>query len=598
MPTRRDHAADHRDRPRSGSDKDLLADLHRMDGASYGVYRRITGAWDYGDFILHVDRVQSDPFAPPSSVHVIASPQRMGLPSEALASSDARVATADYLARVFSDAITRLRRRNPEGQDAAGTALSIPRAGQEILQRSSVNVTPHRVELRFHVQLPARGRTIQGHRAARIFDEDIPDAIMDTFDFVSEHERVHQHRAALMHHIRTLEDHRALQEALTVNGWVAFVADGSVLARRSGVSQLPLPDALPFSSPSSLRAQVTLPHAGTITGMAVATGVSIIVGGGFHGKSTLLSAIQHGVYPHVPGDGRELVATVANAVKVRAADGRAVTGVDVSPFMSELPGGIDTSRFSTVNASGSTSQAAALMEAVEVGSSLLLIDEDTSATNLLIRDERMRALVSGASEPITPLVDRIRSLADEGGVSTIMVMGGSGDYLDVADRILMLDTYRCLDVSEQAREVVAALPRELGHAQPLSALSAASPWHRHPRVPVRSRRTSDRPRTKSQGLESITLDKQVITVADIEQIVDPGQCEAIAWMLRGILEELADGRASLPELLARLERRIQSEGLDTVTKFGARPRPSGLVRPRLVDVAAVFNRFRGLSLVE
>ncbi|QWW19547.1 ABC-ATPase domain-containing protein [Schaalia sp. 19OD2882] len=590
------------DRPirhRSGSDADLIAFLHDMDGSGYGAYRGITGSWDYGDFVVHVDRVQSDPYAPPSSLRVTASTQRAGLPDEALATADTRLATADFLARAFGAAIARL------GENA----LSIARTGQEILQRSSATVTTDRVQIRFQVQLPARGRTVQGHRAARIMDQDVPDVVMETLDFVTDSARTTAHREALLNHVRALVDHRALQAELVEHGWVAFVADGSVLARRSGVSQLPMSDAVPFTSPQSLRASVTLPHAGEVAGMALAPGVTLVVGGGFHGKSTLLGAIQRGIHPHVPGDGRELVATLPEAMKVRAADGRAVTGVDVSPFITHLPGGADTTRFSTENASGSTSQAAAIMEAVELGCPLLLVDEDTSATNLLIRDARMRALVADESEPITPLVDRIRSLADAGGVSTIMVMGGSGDYLDVADRVLMLESYRCLDVTDRAREVVASMPRDLAvrgaqvgsgdRSAPPSGDeggAATSPWVRAPRIPMRSRGRAERPRTKAQGLDTVVLDKQTIDLGDLEQIVDPGQTEAIAWALRGVLEHLADARTPVPLLLERLERQIRSEGLDTMAKFGAREYPAFLVRPRMVDVGAALNRYRALVL--
>lgn len=569
---------DDRPRRRSGSDAQLLDDLKRLDGRPYGGYKSIIGDWDYGDFALAIDRVQSDPYAPPSTIRAIADPKTMGLPAEALADGRARLAAADFLARAFDAAI---------GERSRGAQIRIARPGQEILQRSSATVLPDRVEIRFQVQLPARGRTILGREAARIFDLDVPNIVMDAFDFVSDDEATANKTKALLAHIGAYEDHRALLDTLEENSWVAFVADGSILARRSGVSQAPMEDAIPFESPETLRATVTLPHAGEVTGMAIGPGVTLIVGGGYHGKSTLLGALQRGVYAHVPGDGRELVAALPDAMKIRAADGRAVTGVDVSPFISHLPTGADTRVFSTENASGSTSQAAAIMEAVELGSRLLLVDEDTSATNLLIRDERMRALVASEKEPITPLVDRIGALAAS-GVSTIMVMGGSGDYLDVADRVLMLDSYRCLDVTARAREVVADRPRrrddEDAFDQP------------EPRVPIRQRPTTDRPKTKASGLDEIILDRRTVSLADLEQIVDPGQTEAIAWAMRAILEEFANVGATLPELLARFERRLDSEGLDCATKAGAREHPAFLARPRTVDIGAAINRYRGLRL--
>ena len=573
------HGEDRPLRRRTGSDQDLIADLGRLDGRNYGSYKSVVGDWDYGDFELAIDRIQSDPYAPPSSLRVGTTPKRMGLPPEAVSTSDQRLATADYLVRVFEAAIREI---SPHG------AVRVARAGQEILQRSAVTVTPDHVEIRFQVQMPARGRTIMGREAARLFDVDVPDIVMATFDFVSDSPEVAAQMAGLRAHVAAFDDHRALRAALVEHGWVAFVADGAVLARRSGVSQAPMEGAVSFSSPDSLRAEVDLPHAGTVTGMALPPGVTVIVGGGYHGKSTLLGAIQRGVDAHVPGDGRELVATLADAMKVRAADGRSVTGVDVSPFITHLPDGSDTRDFSTQNASGSTSQAASLVEAVELGSPLLLLDEDTSATNLLIRDSRMRALVAAEKEPITPLVDRVGALAHERGVSTVMVMGGSGDYLDVADLVLMMDTYRCLDVTGRACEVVASQPR---------TRSDLPTFHEGgPRAPMRARGSGDRPKTKSSGLDTIVLDKQDIDLADVEQVVDPGQTEAIAWALRGLLEELADARTPLPDLLDRLERTLNSEGLDALCAFGARPYPAFLVRPRRIDIGAALNRYRALAL--
>lgn len=561
---------------RTGTDRDLLKELSQMDGRPYGAYRSLAGTWDYGDFTVAIDRVQSDPYAPPSVLRAWTTPSGMGLPDEALASSQARLAAADYLARIFYDA----------AHARAGRDVQIPRPRQEVLQRSYALVLPDRVEVRFQVRLPARGRTILGRTAARLFDVDVPNIIMDCFDFVTDDEATNTKRRGLLTHIAAYEDYCALRGALDENGWVAFVADGAVLARRSGVSQLPLADAVPFISPAALRASVDLPHAGAVTGLAIPPGITLIAGGGYHGKSTLLSAIARGVYAHIPGDGRELVATVDDAVKVRAADGRAVTGVDVSPLITELPGGADTARFTTENASGSTSQAASIMEAIELGTRLLLIDEDSSASNLLMRDSRMRTLVE--SEPITPLVDRIRALADTGGVSTLIITGGTGDYLDAADRVIMLDTYKCYDVTDRAREVVEEQPRK----------RTDEPWpiSESKRCPLPENVQSDRPKTKAAGTDGIILDNQTISLADVEQIVESGQSEAIAWIVRGMLEHVCYGELTVGEALDQVERMLTSGGLDTLRRFGAREYPAFLVRPRRVDAGAALNRFRGLKL--
>ena len=566
-------------RRREGTDAELIESLHRLDGRNYGSYKSVIGDWEYGPFSIAIDRVQADPYAPPSNCRATSTPESMGIPPELLATVDGRVAVADFLNRAFDSNMARF--------SHPGT-VAITRPGQEILVRSAATVTDEQIEIRFQVQLPARGRTIMGHTAAAIFDRDVPDIIMESLDFTPPEAAEHLER--LRAHVATYEDYQALQSALQERSLVGFVADGAVLPRRSGISELPMGEAVAFETPESLRETIDLPNAGAVSGMALRPGITVIVGGGYHGKSTLLSAIQRGVYAHIPGDGRELVATARTAMKVRAADGRSVTGVDVSPFIAHLPQGADTTSFSTENASGSTSQAASIMEAAELGSELLLLDEDTSATNLLIRDSRMRELVHAEKEPITPLVDRIGALAKDRGVSTIMVMGGSGDYLDVADHVLMLDTYRCFDVTEQAAAVVAAQPRERTDEPSFPETS--------PRVIKPIQRKGDRPKTKVYGLETIQLDKQRIDVSDLEQIVEVGQNEAIAWALRAILERFAnDDDASLATLASKIGGRLESEGLDELTKYGARQWPAHVSMPRPIDVGAALNRYRGLNLV-
>ncbi|MBF0956224.1 MAG: isopentenyl-diphosphate delta-isomerase, partial [Actinomyces sp.] len=280
-------------RKHTGSDEELIRTLHKLDGRSYPAYKSVVGMWDFGSFSLSIDRIQADPYAPPSKVRAISTPQEMGLPQAAIASPDARAACADYLLRAFNRSLRERRLHD----------IQVMSPSVEILDRSACTVKPDRVELRFEVRMPARGRTILGHRAAQIFDLDVPDAVQDTFDYLSDIPEVEREREGLLRHIAVYEDYRALQQILIDRGWVSFIANGSVLARRSGVSQSPMEGALPFTSPATLEAEVELPHAGVLRGMAIEPGVTVIVGGGYHGKSTLLGAIQRGVYAHIPGDG-------------------------------------------------------------------------------------------------------------------------------------------------------------------------------------------------------------------------------------------------------------------------------------------------------
>ena len=610
------------DEPRESTLNELTSHLHAIDGRSYAAYKAIVGRYRSPlGWVLYIDRIQPDPYAPPTAIRVVlplaltgadarltgftprltgadtrptgtneplteANETLTGANSHLTASPTRAVALRDYLARTLRELLK-------------GQAISIAPAGQEILERSSVNLhetwqddfsTPAfnapgpYLELRLRWSLPAFGREIAGRQAARNLNLDLARAIA-SLDL-----RESELGAEAWKHCQVAEDHAALQEILVERGWVAFLADGANLARRSGVSQLPLEGGVPLTAPETLAQTVQLPHAGAVRGTAIPAGVTVIAGGGYHGKSTLLNAIARGIYPHIPGDGRELVATVPEAMAVRAADGRAVTGVDLRPFISHLPGrDADPAQFTTANASGSTSQAASIMESLELwgqpAQAALLLDEDTCATNLLIRDQRMRALVSSEREPITPLVDRIRALHRERGISTLIVMGGSGDYLDVADQVLIMDSYRLVDATAQARQVCDSQPRV-----DTSLPDFPLPAQRLPQSPEAKRRGPSR--TRALGTQRLVLDRHEVDVADVSGLVDEGQALAVAWALRALLEHHFDGHTSLPQALAQAAKRLDDVGLDALGEA----HPAFLVRPRLVDVGAAVNRLRSLQV--
>jgi len=603
------------DEPRESTLNELTSHLHAIDGRSYAAYKAIVGRYRSPlGWVLYIDRIQPDPYAPPTAIRVVlplaltgadarltgftprltganetlteANEPLTGTNEHLTASPTRAVALRDYLARTLRELLK-------------GQAISIAPAGQEILERSSVNLhetwqddfsTPAfnapgpYLELRLRWSLPAFGREIAGRQAARNLNLDLARAIA-SLDL-----RESELGAEAWKHCQVAEDHAALQEILVERGWVAFLADGANLARRSGVSQLPLEGGVPLTAPETLAQTVQLPHAGAVRGTAIPAGVTVIAGGGYHGKSTLLNAIARGIYPHIPGDGRELVATVPEAMAVRAADGRAVTGVDLRPFISHLPGrDADPAQFTTANASGSTSQAASIMESLELwgqpAQAALLLDEDTCATNLLIRDQRMRALVSSEREPITPLVDRIRALHRERGISTLIVMGGSGDYLDVADQVLIMDSYRLVDATAQARQVCDSQPRV-----DTSLPDFPLPAQRLPQSPEAKRRGPSR--TRALGTQRLVLDRHEVDVADVSGLVDEGQALAVAWALRALLERHFDGRTSLSQALAQVAKRLDDVGLDALGEA----HPAFLVRPRLVDVGAAVNRLRSLQV--
>ena len=556
--------------------------LQRIDGKGYKAYHEIKGKWRIGDFTLVVDHVQGDPFAAPSRVRVLVPPEVAALPSESLTSDARLVGVAAFLARRFGEAARSVARNRGSGK--SGT-IEIETPGQEVLRQSAITVQPDgAVEARFTVGLPAAGRRVLGAEAMALLTGDVPTVVSASLtDHVSDD---------LMSHALVNEDADALRRALAGLGLVAFVADGASLPRRSGIDQRPMEGerVVEFESPESMRVTVELPNAGRVQGMGVPLGVTLIVGGGYHGKSTLLEALERGVYNHRPGDGRECVATLVSAVKVRAEDGRSVAGVDISPFIGNLPGGEDTRAFSTSNASGSTSQAASIMEAVEAGATVLIVDEDTAATNFMIRDRRMQELVPKRSEPITPFVDRVRQLYETWGVSSVLVLGGSGDYLDVADTVVMMDHYAAHDITDKARRVAADLPtgRTSEAADDLGARPTRVPLPGSV-DPSRGKRDSD---IKVHSIGRVRFGRAELDLSGVEQLVSRAQTRAVCRALALLGERFIDGQTTVAQLLGTVDRILAEGGLDVLD---AR-RTGDMAAFRRFELVAALSRLRSLEV--
>lgn len=594
------------------SDRDLQHELERIDRRGYPAYKDLRGQYDFGDFVLSIDHVQGDPFASPSSMSVRVPNEVLHIPAGLWDEVHRRTALEDVLLRRFSRALAACSMR--AGGSGKSGVLATTRPGQEVLARSACEVRGGAVTLRFEAGLPAHGRTVDGRAAAKMLLDFVPECVERTL-FVDDG-LLDQAWAA----VELADDQRAAREQMEASDLVAFVANGSILPRESGVSQRPLKSALAFEAPAEQRVVLDLPHRGKVAGMGIKRGVTLIVGGGYHGKSTLLRALQDGVYNHVAGDGRELVLTDSTAVKLRAEDGRAVSGVDISLFIRDLPDGRDTSRFSTVDASGSTSQTAATVEAYEAGARALLIDEDTSATNFMVRDALMEAVVAREFEPITPFVERVRDLWERAGVSSIIVAGSSGAYFSVADAVLQMDRYRVHDITAHARAVcmeleVPATPRAAGFALPAGnreiAVAPVAPGTdsargdrgghddrggRGARGGYGGRGAGrgprpDRIKVRTSGCEELQVGRGSADVRLVEQLVDPCQARALAQLVRmgaqaGILVQGKPVAKAVDELMALLGR----EGWRALAEHDYVA--CGLALPRPQELAAVLNRWR------
>jgi len=567
----------------TASDAELAARLHGLDGRPYKEYQSIVGSYEFDTFTLTIDHVQGDPYATASRARIFISQKIAAFSHELYRSPSRQIALRDYLTRQFASACDQICRK--EGTGSSGL-ISIDRPQQTCLDRTSCYVTDETVEVRFLIALPAQGRTILGKKAAAMVEHDLQAIVASSLiaDALDQNE--------MRTFVQTIEDADAMREQLSRRGLAAFVANESILPRQSGINDRPLKTGIAFQSPASLRTTLDRPNGSPIDGMAIPFGVTVFAGGGFHGKSTVLRALERGVYNHVPGDGREFVVTDPTAVKIRAEDGRSVRGVCITPFISNLPGGISTDAFDTDNASGSTSQAANIIEAIEAGCRVLLLDEDTSATNFMIRDRRMQELTKGNEEPITAFVDRVRELHTDHGISTILVMGGCGDYLDKADTVITMKDYLPHDSTQLAKEIV------LHH--PTNRLpEITDKWQRSsPRIPLRksfsARREFRKIYLRVREVDEIIYGTERIDLHGVEQLVDESQMRAIAQAVYYASQNLVDGKKSVTDILDGIERHIATHGLASIIDF-----PAGdLAMFRRFELAAAINRMRKLQLRE
>ena len=554
------------------SANDLKQLLFGINHKSYPAYKSTRGAYQFPRYTLSIDHVQGDPFAAPSRVSVHINGKTAAFPTSLYDTYEKRVALQDYLLRQFARAIAPYSFR-AKGSGKSGL-LGVSRCGQEILERTACVLNPSDGSLIVNMEIgfPANGRTIASQELIRILFDFLPGCVEKSLLYRSLDPK------ACAGVARLCEDQQAIRAALKEKGLTAFIADGSILPRETGVSDLPMKHAVPFVSPESLRVTLDLPNRGSISGMGIPLGVTLIVGGGFHGKSTLLQALERGVYNHIAGDGREYVITDASAVKLRSED---------SLFIHDLPGKSDTTSFSTADASGSTSQAANVIEGIEAGTSLFLIDEDTSATNFMVRDELMQRVVADSEEPITPFISRVRDLYEKLGISSILVAGSSGSYFHVADTVIQMKEYVPYDITERAKTTAAEFPPFTASVRPFAVPS----FQRRPQ-PSKALTGSDRTKVKVMGRESILINKSLTDLRAVEQLTDSEQLNGLAALLLDAAERRMDGRKTLVQVVDLLERQMDEKGLASLLAPG---RPGDLARPRRQEIFECLDRCRELK---
>ncbi len=549
--------------------QDFLESLRRMDHKSYGAYKALKGEYDFREFVLKIDHVQGDPFASPSRIRLCVG-NRNNFPPELFAEKWEKTALEDFILRAVHQCIRSLQNGRRSGSGKSGM-ISACRVGQEVMERIAVQISEKELEVRLEMGFPAYGRSIAAGELEKMVTEALPQIVKGAMIYQNQ-------KAAALKAVKELsDDQEFIRKELSRLGLCTFLADGSVLPRESGVSERPMKEAQVFYSPESVAVTLTLPYKGKVRGMGIRRGVTLIVGGGYHGKSTLLKAVEAGVYNHIKGDGREYVITDSSAVKLRAEEGRCVHEVDISMFINHLPNRADTKRFVTENASGSTSQAANTVEGLAGGTGVFLIDEDTSATNFMVRDETMAKLVSDDKEPITPFLKCVRSLWEDHGVSSILVVGSSGAYLSAADAVLQMDNYVLKDVTAQAKEL----------AQPMEGLKVEIADF--VKKPVRKMQIE---KAKVHGWDTISLDRTDLDLRYLEQLVDEGQTAAMAYFMQYILSHMADGKKTAVELVDRFYQEVEKRGMlpFVPANYGA----GSPVLPRKQEMLACMQRYRGI----
>jgi len=616
--------------------QDLKRLLESIDHRGYPAYKDTRGVYDFTAYTLSIDHVQGDPFASPSKVSITVPHQNADFPAEYFDKPWKRTALEDYLLRCFSKEISRFNFK-AKGSGKSGL-IATSRPGQEILPRTACEISREGITARFEVGFPAFGRTINSGELSRILYDFLPGCIRNVFYYKNRNPK------EVREVIELSEDQQFIRGELKRLGLVSFAADGSILPRETGISDRPMKGSVPFTAPDSLKITLKLPHKGPISGLAIRRGITLIVGGGYHGKSTLLKALESGVYNHIAGDGREYVITDDTAVKLRAEDGRSINNVDISLFINDLPNGKDTHSFSTADASGSTSQAAAVIEGIEAGARAFLIDEDTSATNFMLRDELMQRIVSREKEPITPFLERARDLYEKAGISTVLVAGSSGAYFFIADTVIQMDSYRPYDITERVAKTCAAakskpeisapgfsLPgsgrklagrvegqrrnRGLGDLWDEKAsdtgMESAQDTDMAGQTDERRGRggygnrgghgerngqgergsRSERIKVKVRGKDAFQVAKEPVDLRFVEQLADSEQTQALAQMVRYCLEKKLLERFPLSETVALLMKEYEKNGLCAFTD--ASYQAMGLCLPRVQEIYACLNRFRG-----
>ncbi|MCE5249834.1 ABC-ATPase domain-containing protein [bacterium] len=562
--------------------RDLRKLIQTINERETDAYAELTGEYDFSDFVLTVDYVAHDVSRVSARMRVRVLFEAAKFPHDVFTPKSREIGARDFLVRSFD---MRSGRYTVRASGVKGGRIFIDRPGQEMLESTAVVLGKTYIEVRFTAELPVRKGKVDSSSAAELLMESIPRVVLESLIF----KNVDGDRLAEW--IEAYEDADAVRAQLSSHNLVAFIADGSILPRKGADDPRPAEEkAHEFTAPDELAVTLDLPNRGHVRGLGIPAGITLLTGGRFHGKSTVLRALELGVYNHIPGDGRTYVITVSDAAGIHAETGRRIERVNLTPFFGSGGSGIDTANFSSENATATESIAANIMETLEIGSSLLLFDEDSLPADMIVRDARMQALIPKDDEPSATLIDILPVLRDEMNVSAIIALSGAGDYFDIADTVIAMKRYSPVAVTAKARKIAADKPSGRKKERPGDigkCLTGRLPLE-HSFEPDKTAR-SDAPKPSEKMC--VQYGSDFIDISRVRQVVNPSQARAISRSL-ALVHRLIGSSGSLGDVVKKVINRIETVGLDTLSS-----RMMGdLAMFRAHELAAALNRMRKLKI--
>jgi predicted ABC-class ATPase len=549
--------------------------LGEIDGREYVDLARLMGDYDFNRYIVKISNVPQSAEETGLSVVVRVTHAVAGFPEGLISSPIRRTALEDLLTRKLAAAIEG--QATFDGNGVARRRIVAPRPGQKILPRSTVQITDDFTDVRLSVLIPTQRGRLDGQAFQTVFFDDLPMVVQDALIYCN------MDTAEVEVFVGLMEDADQLRQSLPARGLIGFVASGSLVARLPGSDQPDVAAERTITVDPSLLVSLDTPHRGAVEGLGINSGITLILGDAFSGRIELMRALASGIYNHVPGDGREYIVTMPDSVYIPAEPGRSVHRVDIGSLLPEED-------YSTASAGACHAQAATLIEALEAGARVILLDEADACPGFLGGDDRVDRLLGNASG-ITPLSARVRQMAQELGVSTIVAGNVSvSSFIPVADTILAVRDGVITDITREAKDAfdgvsVAAVPeydftRLIETARWVVPSSIDASIGRHDGV---------------IGIEDgwqIRFGRYTIDLGSNCQIADAQQALTLGLIIEYARQRYLDKARPMRELLDLVERDLSMEGLEQVT----RELRGDLARPRRYEIAAALNRLPSLRV--